>query len=286
MAGEAVDEAEVETDSATGDDEGGVIGTDVFDQNMVVAEIDINGEDLETTNAGFVDEGGGAIVTGGLGIEEGGEVFGGEVLLAIDGSGGDFGESEGVALGESVAFESDDELEDFFGDFWGVPSFDHAAAEGIGDGFAVVVVALFVDFFAGFFGFAARVSDKVFEELVDLLLEDDDAVGVTDDLFESGVGERVLFAVAAGDQGVELYGSTNSGADSGLDEAGVFQVLGADSGVGLGHGWGGGLGDADGLVGAHCGVDGWIIGFEFADAEGGVGLAEAGLGARKDILTT
>jgi hypothetical protein len=90
-----------------------------------------------------------------LSVEEGGEIFCGEVLLAVDRTGGDFGEGEGVALGESVAFESDDELKDFFGDFGGVTSLDDSSAEGVGDCFTVVVVAFFVDFFAGFFGFAA-----------------------------------------------------------------------------------------------------------------------------------
>lgn len=285
LAGEAMDEAKVETDSAPRDDEGGVIGTNVFDQNMVVAEIDINGEDLEAADAGFVDKGGRAVISGGLGIEEGGEVFSGEVLLTIDGSSRDFGEGKSVALSESVALESDDELEDFFGDFRGVSSLDDSSAEGIGDCFAVVVVAFFVDFFAGFFGFAAGVADKMFEELVDLFLEDDDAVGVANDFFESGIREGVFFSVASGDEGVEFDGSSDSGADSGLDEAGIFEVLGADSGMSLGHGGGSGLRDADGLVGAHCGIDGRVIGFEFADTKGWVGLAEAGLGAREDILT-
>ncbi len=41
-----MNKAKVEPDSATRNDEGGVVGADVFDQYMVVAEIDINGEDL------------------------------------------------------------------------------------------------------------------------------------------------------------------------------------------------------------------------------------------------
>ncbi len=96
----------------------------------------------------------------------------------------------------------------------------------------------------------------MFEELVDLFLEDDDTVGVADDFFESGIREGIFFAVAAGDKGVELDGPSDSGADTGLDEAGVFEVLGADSGMGLGHGGGSGLWDADGLVRTHGGVDG------------------------------
>lgn len=40
------------------------------------------------------------------------------------------------------------------------------------------------------------------------------------------------------------------------------------------------------MVGSHGGVDGGVVGFEFADAEGGVGLSESGFGSGEDILTT
>jgi len=172
-----------------------------------------------------------------------------------------------VALGKSIPFEPGNQGIDLLGNVRGV-SVGNDATDDFLAGLAIAVtVVVFLNSLAHFFSFISGVAAEGFKELVDLFLEDNDAKGGAENFFQVGVDESIGFTLAAGDVFVKLDGTADSGADTGLDNSGIFEIFGADANMGLSHGWGGGLRDADKLPCTHCAVDLVVIEGDIADVE-------------------
>ena len=171
-----------------------------FDAEGALGAVDVGLEEGDAEVGAFGGGEADAVVVVGGGAEDGGHVGDGKMRLHVGGLVGDGAVADGVGLVEGVAGERFDEVEDGVGVVGAVAeaggAFDEAAAFGLHDG---------GDFLAHRFahdvGLAEGVAAKFLGDFEDLVLVDDDAVGVVEEVGEVGMGVADRFvAVAGGDE--------------------------------------------------------------------------------------
>ena len=159
----------------------------VGDGEVRVGAVDVGREDLEPHRSRLADVGGHLVGVAHLVREVGGHELGGIVGLEVGGAIGDDGIRGGVGLVEAVAREGDQYLEDAIGVLGLEALLDRAREE--------LLLLLHEDLElllphgpAEDVGLAQREAGDALGDLHDLLLVDDDPVGLLEDGLEAGIG--------------------------------------------------------------------------------------------------
>ena len=171
---------------------------ELLDAEVCTAGVDIGTEHCDAQFGAFVDGFGDVFDLTGRGLEDGGHVRDGIVLLEVGGLVSQQAIERRVGDVEGIAREGDDELPELVCLGLRQAVFETAFFEARFFG-GHRVALFFADGFEDDVGLTERITRDHLQELHDLLLVDDDAVGVFEDGFENGVQifdvARVVFAL-------------------------------------------------------------------------------------------